>query len=317
MWTFHIFPDQASTGARQVDFLFFGLTAITAFFAVLVFVPLLFFSIKYRRGSRADRTNPPPGYVLLELSWTVIPLFISMGMFAWGAAVYFKLEEPPSDALEVNVVAKQWMWKLQHAEGKREINELHIPLGANVRLMMTSQDVIHSFYVPAFRVKQDVVPGRYTTEWFRATRLGEYHLFCAEYCGTQHSGMIGHIIVMEPAAYAQWMASGDRNVPVVAEGRELFTQLGCSGCHGENSKIHAPRLEGIYGKPVPLNGGQTVVADEKYLRDSILMPGAQIAGGYENLMPTFKDRITEEQLMQIIAYLKSLSDAPPGTVPAR
>src|SRR5581483_2652199 len=248
------------------------------------------------------------------MTWTAIPLFISFGLFTWGAMAYFDIERAPKNALRIDVVGKQWMWKLQHAEGKREIDELHVPVGQTVLLTMTSQDVIHSFYVPAFRVKQDVLPGRYTTEWFKPTRTGEYHLFCAEFCGTEHSGMIGRVVVMEPNAYEQWLTTGDVALPSVAAGQRLFTQLGCSGCHGDSSKIPAPRLEGIFGKPVPLNGGATTIADEKYIRDSILMPGAQIAAGYENLMPTFKDRITEEELMQVITYIRSLSET---NTPAR
>ncbi len=315
MWRFRLFPDQASTTARQVDLLYFGLLLISAFYVLVVFAPLFYFSIKYRRGSKANRVNPSRGSFAIEMTWTIIPTFMSLGLFAWGATVYYHMERPPADALQVQVVGKQWMWKLQHSEGKREINELHIPLGQSVRLTMTSQDVIHSFFIPAFRVKQDVVPGRYTTEWFKPTRLGEYHLFCAEFCGTKHSGMIGRVVVMEPNEYQKWLSTGDVGDPVVVAGQRLFTQLGCSGCHenpGGNNAIRAPHLEGIFGKPVPLQTGEIVTADERYIRDSILMPQAQIAAGYENLMPTFKGRISEEELLQIIEYIKSLSNALPA-----
>ena len=204
-------------------------------------------------------------------------------------------------------MAKQWMWKLQHAEGKREINELHIPLGQTVSLTMTSQDVIHSFFVPAFRVKQDVVPGRYTTEWFRATRLGEYHLFCAEYCGTKHSAMIGKVTVMRPAEYQRWLTTGDSGQSIVLEGQRLFHEKGCSGCHVGSKAVHAPPLKGVYGKQVPLASGEIVTADDQYLHDSILLPGKQISAGYENIMPSFSGHISEAEIMQIIAYLKSTS----------
>lgn len=311
MWHFRIWPDQASTGAREVDWLCIGLLVVCGFYFLIVFLPLLYFSIKYRKGSKADRSHPLNGSNLIEITWTAIPTFMSFGLFAWGAIVFFHLERPPSDALQVEVVAKQWMWKLQHAEGKREINELHIPLGQAVRLTMTSQDVIHSFYVPAFRIKQDVVPGRYTTEWFRPTKAGTYHLFCAEYCGTEHSGMIGSVVVMQPEEYARWLTTGDVGNPVVASGRQLFMGLGCSGCHEGGGTIRAPRLEGIFGHPVALSDGTTVIADERYIRDSILMPAAQIAAGYENLMPTFKGRISEEELLQVIDYIRSLSNATP------
>lgn len=318
MWHFRIWPEQASTSAREVDWLCIGLLIVTGFYFFVVFLPLVYFSIKYRRGSKASRANAIEGSNLIEITWTAIPTFMSIGLFAWGAAVYFHLERPPADALQIEVVAKQWMWKIQHAEGKREINELHIPLGQNVRLTMTSQDVIHSFFVPAFRTKQDVVPGKYVTEWFKPTRVGEYHLFCAEYCGTKHSGMVGRVVVMEPDDYQKWLTTGDVGNPIAASGRQLFTQLGCSGCHEGNGTIRAPRLEGIFGKPVPLQDGEVVTADERYIRDSILMPQAQIAAGYENLMPNFSGRISEEQLLQIIEYIKSLANTtPPPLPPAR
>ncbi len=307
---FHLFPPQASTTAQQVDWLFFALTAVSLFFVVAIFVPITFFAIKYRRGSKADRSNASFGSNLLESGWTIFPTLLGLAIFGWGAALYYHMERPPSDALEVEVVAKQWMWKLQHAEGKREINELHIPLGRNVSLTMTSQDVIHSFFIPAFRVKQDVVPGKYTTEWFKATELGEFHLFCAEYCGTQHSNMIGRVVVMEPIDYEHWLTSGESGEPMMLSGERLFHERGCSGCHAANSQFHAPLLEGVYGKPVPLSTGEMVVADDQYIRDSILLPGKQISAGYENIMPSFAGHISEEEIMQIIAYLKSIGDQP-------
>jgi cytochrome c oxidase subunit 2 len=309
---FHLFPPEASSSAQQVDWLYFGLTAMLIFFTALVFLPIIFFAIRYRRGSNADRSNPLEGSNLLEAGWTIFPLLVGLGFFSWGAILYYQIERPPSDALQVQVVAKQWMWKLQHAEGKKEINELHVPLDRDVSLTMTSQDVIHSFFVPAFRVKQDVVPGRYTTEWFHPTRLGEYHLFCAEYCGTNHSRMIGRIVVMEPAEYQQWLASGESGESIALEGRRLFRDHGCSGCHEGSKTIHAPPLEGVYGKQVPLASGEIVTADDQYLRDSILLPGKQISAGYENIMPSFTGHISEAEIMKIIAYLKATSQEPPA-----
>jgi cytochrome c oxidase subunit II len=307
---FHLFPPQASTTAEQVDRLFFALTGVTLFFCAVVFVPILFFAIKYRRGSKADRSHPWSGSLLLESGWTLLPLPIAIGLFGWGAVIYFRMERPPPNALQVQVVAKQWMWKLQHAEGKREINELHIPVGQTVALTMTSQDVIHSFYIPAFRVKQDVLPGKYTGEWFKATRPGEYHLFCAEYCGTNHSGMIGRVVVMEPLAYEKWLNSGESADTAAMAGGRLFRERGCSGCHSANSYFHAPLLEGIYRKPVTLADGTTTQADEQYLRDSILLPGKQISAGYENIMPSYAGQLTEDEIMQLIGYLKSIADQP-------
>ena len=309
---FYLFPPEASTTAQQVDWLYFGLTALLIFFTAVVFLPITFFAIRYRRGSPADRSNPASGSNLLESGWTLFPLVVSLGFFTWGAVVYYQMERPPVDALQVQVVAKQWIWELQHAEGKREIDELHVPLGRAVSLTMTSQDVIHSFFIPTFRVKQDVVPGKYTTEWFRPTRLGEYHLFCAEYCGTDHSHMIGRVVVMEPTEYQRWLTTGEAGESIALEGQRLFRERGCSGCHEGNSAIHAPRLEGIYGKQVPLASGEVVPADDQYLRDSILLPAKQISAGYENVMPSFSGHMSEAEIMEIIAYLKSLGEQEPA-----
>jgi cytochrome c oxidase subunit II len=309
---FRLFPPQASTTSHEVDALFLGLTLVSLFFVAVVFVPILFFLVKYRKGSRADRSNPRSGSLLMESGWTIGPILISLGLFSWGALVYFRMERPPSNGMEVEVVGKQWMWKLQHAEGKREINELHVPVNRTVVLNMTSQDVIHSFFVPAFRMKQDVVPGRYTNEWFKATKTGEYHLFCAEYCGTEHSRMIGRVVVMEPNEYEQWLRSGETIEPIALAGERLFRERGCSGCHTPGSRIRAPVLNGLYGKTVPLNDGKMIVADDRYLRDAILQPGREISAGYDNIMPSYAGQISEEELMQIIAYLKSVGN----TVPA-
>lgn len=310
MGHFRLFPSQASSSATQVDWLSFGLTTMTLFFCVVVFLPIIYFSVRYRRGSNADRSNPETGNNLLECGWTLFPLVISLGFFSWGAVVYYHIERPPADALQVQVVAKQWMWKLQHAEGKREIDELHVPLGRAVTLTMTSQDVIHSFFVPDFRVKQDVVPGRYTTEWFRPTRLGKYQLFCAEFCGTDHSKMIGLVVVMEPEDYQRWLTTGECGQSIALEGQRLFREKGCSGCHEGNSVVHAPPLAGVYGKQVPLSSGQIIAADDQYIRDSILLPGKELSAGYDNVMPSFTGQINEAEIMQIIAYLKSIGEQP-------
>ncbi len=308
---FHLFPPEASTSAAQVDWLFWGLTLVLLFFVTAVFLPILYFSVKYRRGSSANRSAPVSGSNLIEVSWTAFPILLSFGLFTWGAVVYYRIENPPDNALQVQVVGKQWMWKLQHAEGKKEIDELHVPLGRAVKLTLTSQDVIHSFFVPAFRVKQDVVPGRYTSEWFRATKLGEYHLFCAEYCGTDHSKMIGRVVVMKPADYQRWLTTGEPSQSIVLEGRRLFHEKGCSGCHVNSTIVHAPPLEGIFGKQVPLNSGKIVTADEAYIRDSILLPAKQISAGYPNVMPSYTGHITEAEIMQVISYLKSVGEKQP------
>jgi cytochrome c oxidase subunit 2 len=227
-------------------------------------------------------------------------------MFAWGASLYFHLSYPPANALNLYVVGKQWMWKIQHPEGRREINELHVPVGQPIKLTMTSEDVIHSFFVPAFRTKMDVVPGRYTTLWFEATKAGEYHLFCAEYCGTSHSLMIGRVVVMEPVQYQEWLSGGSSQEPLTVAGERLFQQLGCDTCHRADSRARGPVLEGLFGKSVQLQGGQTVIADEAYIRESILNPNAKLVTGYQPLMPTFQGLVSEEGILQILAYIKSL-----------
>jgi cytochrome c oxidase subunit 2 len=306
-----IFPTQGTDLARRVDMLYLGLILISTLYLAIIFCPLVYFLFKYRRGKNVNRSPVRFKTWKLELVWTVIPLFMMMGLFGWAATLYYEVERPPEKALEAVVVAKQWMWKIQHEEGKREINELHVPLGQPFKLTMTSEDVIHSFYIPAFRVKQDVVPGRYVTEWFQPTKAGTYHLFCAEFCGADHSVMSGKIIVQEPREYQAWLTTGGQSDTMVASGERLFRELGCSGCHMGSTVIRAPRLEGLYGKPVPLEGGPIVTGDDQYIRDSILLPASQIAAGYSNAMPSFQGHISEEQLLQVIAYIKSLGNARP------
>ena len=312
---FPILPEQASKVAEQTDDLYWGLICLSALVMLVVFVPIIYFLFKYRRGKPADRRPLDLPEIKMELTWTIVPAILMTGLFAWGANVYWTIQRVPPGAMEINVVGKQWMWKIQHPEGNREINELHVPLGRIVKLTLASQDVIHSFYLPEFRIKQDVVPGRYTTEWFQPTKLGTFHLFCSEYCGTDHSHMTGRVVVMDPASYQHWLAQGQPGSTLAQSGERLFRELGCSGCHMGSTVVRAPPLQGLYGKPVPLQSGEVVIADEAYLRDSILQPAKQIAGGYTNDMPSFEGRVTEEELLELIAYLKSLrpQDAPPGT----
>jgi cytochrome c oxidase subunit 2 len=317
-----LFPEQASTVAPQVDALFFFLVGVSAFFSLLIASLVIYFAIRYRRRSEDELPRPIHGSLRLELAWTVIPFAISMLMFFWGASVFLEISRPPDDALEVFVVGKQWMWKLQHMEGRREINELHVPLGRAMKLTMTSEDVIHSFFVPAFRIKADVVPGRYTTAWFEATKLGVYHLFCAEYCGTEHSRMIGRIIVMEPTDYQDWLSGRDSGIVTAAAtagvspqaaGAELFAQLGCPTCHQGRAGSLGPSLDGLFGREVQLVDGRSVTADEAYLRESILDPPAKVVAGYKPLMPTFRQQVNEEQLFQLIQHIRSLQGpASPG-----
>jgi cytochrome c oxidase subunit 2 len=245
----------------------------------------------------------------MEIVWFGVPLVIGMVMFTWGAILFYKLYDPPSGAMEVYVVGKQWMWKVQHSEGRAEINELHVPLGRPIKLTMTSEDVIHSFYVPAFRVKQDVLPGRNTSMWFEPTRVGRYHLFCAEYCGTNHSSMGGWVYVMEPVEFQQWLSEASSGPSMADQGEKLFVQYHCAGCHRGSQVVNAPRLEGVFGRPVPIQQGDEVrftLADDRYIRDSILEPKKEVVAGYQPLMPPFKDQIKEEDLFKIIAYIKSI-----------
>ncbi len=305
-WISWLFPEQASTLASKVDLLYLFMILITGAVALLVFVLVTVFAIRYRRTATNRQGANIAGSTPLELFWTASPLVIFMGMFLWGAVLYYDRSTPPTGSMDIYVVAKQWMWKLQHLEGPREINELHIPVGVPVRLVMTSQDVVHSFFVPAFRIKQDVLPGRYTTEWFQATKPGRYHLFCAEYCGNQHSHMGGWIEVMSPADYQDWLDSERLSQPMTASGAQLFSQLGCGSCHTSSGADLGPSLYNLYSRPVPLEGGGSVVADESYLRESILNPAAKIVRGYKPIMPTYQGQIGNEQLNELLEYVKSL-----------
>lgn len=300
-----LFPEQASTLAPQVDAVFFYALALSAFFSLLIACLVILFAIRFRRRSPKEIPAAIHGSMLLELGWTLIPLGLVLVLFAWGANVYFAIARPPDDALDIYVVGRQWMWKIQHPEGQREINTLHIPLGQPVKLTMTSEDVIHSFFVPAFRTKQDAVPGRYSTTWFQATKPGTYRLFCAEYCGTEHSRMVGSIVVMKPADYQTWLQESAEG-SLALQGRKLFTKLQCITCHGADAQARAPVLEGIFNTQIPLNDGRTVLADENYLRESILQPAAKIVAGYQPIMPTFQGIIKEDELIEMIAYIKSL-----------
>jgi cytochrome c oxidase subunit II len=313
-------PDSASTFSWKVDALYFYLSGVTLFFTLLISVTLIFFVIRYRRRTPYEIPRPITGSHRLETLWTVIPFIIAMTMFGWGARLYFEQYKPPQNAIEIYVVGKQWMWKLQHATGQREINELHVPIGRKIKLIMTSEDVIHDFFVPAFRTKADVVPGRYTTIWFEATKPGKYHLLCAEYCGMNHSGMIGSVYVMEPREFDNWLSGNAGNASPAAAGQQLFQTLGCASCHGANGEGgRGPTLSGIFGRDTLLEGGQKVRVDEGYVRESILNPQAKIVAGYQPIMPTFQGQVSEDQLVQLVAFIKSLSGgtaAPASTAAA-
>jgi cytochrome c oxidase subunit 2 len=298
----------ASAHAGDVDLLFTGLLLISLCITGLLFLLLLTFAIRYRAGSAADRSDRIRKTWRWEVGWTAATFVAFLVLFGWAASLYLDLYDTPREALPIYIVAKQWMWKAQHPGGQREINELHIPVNRPVRLIMASQDVIHSFFIPAFRLKHDVVPGRYQDLWFEPTKLGVFQLLCAEFCGTDHSRMSGRIVVLEAADYEQWLSHQDVTGTLAAEGARLFGDLGCGGCHGAGSAVRSPPLVGLYGKPVSLQDGTITVADERYIRDAIVLPRAQVTAGYAPVMPSFAGKIGEDDLVRLIAYIKSLAD---------
>jgi cytochrome c oxidase subunit II len=306
---FPFFPQQASEQAAQIDALYFFLLAVTGLFAALVAILVVAFAIKFHRKHPDEVGAAIHGSLALELLWTIIPLGITMVMFLWGAQVFFHMTRAPKNAMEIYVVGKQWMWKAQHMDGAREINELHVPIGRPVKLIMGSEDVIHSFFIPDFRVKADVIPGRYNTLWFTATMPGRYHIFCTQYCGTKHSNMIGWVTAMSPTDYQTWLSGGSAGGTMAEAGQKLFSDLACITCHLDSGKGRGPVLKGAYGNPVLLSNGQTVTMDDAYIRESILSPQAKIVAGFTPIMPTFQGLVTEEQLLQLIAYVKSLSES--------
>jgi cytochrome c oxidase subunit 2 len=301
-------PVTASTQAVQTDHIYYVLLAFSVVIILLVTALIVVFSIRYRRGSKAKRGALP--LIMskeFEIGWTSATLFLALFIFWWVSSSQLSALVAPKNALEIHVVAKQWMWKTQHSNGAREINELHVPIDTPVQLIMTSEDVIHSFFVPAFRMKKDVLPGRYTETWFRATKLGVFHLFCAEYCGSEHSRMIGRIVVVDKDAYARWLAAQPEGDGLAKEGEAVFRARGCSGCHSETSKVHAPNLIGLYGRKVQLSDGRTVTADEAYLRDSMLMPRRDVVAGFEPIMPSYAGILTDGEIVSLTAYIRSLS----------
>jgi cytochrome c oxidase subunit 2 len=318
---FQLLPDQASTIAPEVDALFWFICGVSIFFTLLIAVLLLVFAIRYRRVSEDHFPTPVVGSTALELTWSIIPLIISMGMFGWGVMVYFEYYRTPDNAMEVYVIGKQWMWHVQHPSGPKEINTLHVPVGTPVKLIMTSEDVIHDFSIPAFRVKRDAVPGKFTYLWFEATKTGTFHLFCVLYCGTDHSRMVGKVVVMEKFEYERWLAGEERKLEkeggaswsLAAQGGQLFQKLQCITCHHRDAGNRAPSLEGIFGQTVTLEDGRDWVADEEYLRESILFPSRKIRAGWKDIMPPYAGQVSEKELIRVVAYLKSLrhGDTPP------
>jgi len=317
--TFPLFPPSVSTYSGEVDRLFLSWSVISAFFTILIAGLILYFMVRYRRRHPEEVGESERAAMWLEIGWSVIPLIIMLAMFAWGLRVFIHIYRPPADAVEYTAIGRQWMWKVQHPGGQREINTLHVPVGQPIKVTLASEDVIHSFFIPAFRVKQDAVPGRFTSLWFSATKPGVYHLFCAEYCGTEHSRMIGSVIAMEPRDYENWLAGGTAGKSMAASGADLFqSQFACATCHraGASGRLaRGPALEGLYGSQQKLANGGTVIADDDYIRESILNPTAKIVAGWEPVMPTFQGQVTEEQLTQLIAYIRTLGPTP-GATPA-
>jgi cytochrome c oxidase subunit 2 len=308
------FPVEASNFAQNVDALFAFILITSIFFTLLVAVLVLVAALRYKRKSVDEVGSTVEGNLPMEIGWTLIPLIIAVGMFAWGAVVYVNFRTPPKDTLDIYVIGKQWMWKLQQPNGRKEINELHVPVNRNIKLIMGSEDVIHDFFVPAFRVKMDVVPGRYNTLWFRPTVPGKYHFFCSQYCGTNHAVMGGWVTVQEPAEYAAWLSGESGDVNPVSAGEKLFTSLACTTCHASNGSGRGPSLNGVFGGKVLFADGSSATADESYIRESILQPKAKLVAGFQPVMPTFQGLVTEEQIQNLTAYIKSLKQQP---VPAK
>ena len=308
---FQLFPDQASTFAGQVDALYLFLVALTGGVSILIFLAIFYFAIKYRRrpdNELAEEQEPPH---LLETMWIIVPSIIFVAIFVWGAYVYFRIARVPENALDIYATGRQWMWKFQHPSGQREINTLHVPVGRPIRITMASEDVLHSLYFPTFRTKADTLPNRYRTMWFEATKTGKFHIFCAEYCGTLHSGMIGWVHVMEPTEYQRWLAGGTEG-SLASQGEKLFQKYACNTCHTNDATGRGPVLAGLYNAQKRLADNSTVIADDNYIRESILNPQAKIAQGFQPIMPTFQGQVSEEDLIKLLAYVKSMP-APTAT----
>ncbi len=300
-----LFPEQASTNAPNVDALYFFMLAVCGGVSIAIVLLIFYFAVKYRRRTPDQLAEDAHVPVALEWAWIIIPSLFFMSFFGWGALLYFEDAKAPKDALEIACTGRQWMWKFQHPDGQREINTLHIPIGKPVKLVMVSEDVIHSMFVPAFRIHMDVIPKRYTEVWFQATKPGTYHMFCSQYCGTEHANMIGSVVALEPHEYQTWL-NGAATGSLALRGEALFNKLACNGCHTGDAEARGPYLPGLYGRNVQLTTGEVIVADENYIRESIIKPGVKIAAGYDNIMPGYDGQLTEEQIIELVAYIKHL-----------
>lgn len=307
-FNFPVAPPAASTFAKEYDAIFYTLCALTVLFSLIVGIAVVYLAIKYRAGSNVDRSRPVYEDLRLELTWTIIPLILGLVMFGFGARLFVHLRTPPKNASEIFVIGKQWMWHAMHPNGTRENNTLHVPVGRPVKITMISQDVLHAFYIPAFRTQMHTVPGRYTTLWFEATQTGEFHLFCNMYCGTQHSEMGGKVVALEPREYEEWLANGGTSSqPMTMEqsGQKIFNSVGCNNCHGGEDTLRGPSLKNIYGTKRTFSNSGPVVADEAYLRESILNPANKLTAGYGQTMSAYEGQLSEEEIINLIAYIKS------------
>ena len=300
-----LFPAEASTIAPYADALYFFLLLITVIGLVLVGALVFGFSIRYRK-SRNPVATQVEGSTLLEATWTIIPLALFMVTWIWGALLYFRIYNPPTNAMNIYVVGKQWMWKAEHEGGQHEINALHVPTGRPVQLTMISQDVFHSFSIPDFRVKREVIPGRYSTVWFQATTPGTYHIFCTQYCGTNHSAMIGQVTVLSPDDYEKWTQESTSGMSLAQNGERLFASMGCNACHSGSAAARGPNLAGVYGSKLQLTNGSEVVVNDAYLRDAILNPSQHITAGYAPIMPTYQGQVSEDGLIDLVEYIKNM-----------
>jgi cytochrome c oxidase subunit 2 len=300
-----LFPREASTIAPYADALYFFLLVITVIGLVLVGTLVFGFSIRYRQ-ERHPVAEQIEGSTLLEATWTIIPLALFLICFVWGALLYFRIYNPPTNAMNIYVVGKQWMWKAEHPGGQHEINALHVPTGRPVQLTMISQDVFHSFSIPDFRVKREVIPGRYSTVWFQATVPGTYHIFCTQYCGTNHSVMIGEVTVLSPEGYQKWTQESTSGMSLAQNGERLFASMGCNACHSGSAAARGPNLAGVYGSKLQLTNGSEVLVNDAYLRDAILNPSQHVTAGYTPIMPTYQGQISEDGLIDLVEYIKTL-----------
>jgi cytochrome c oxidase subunit 2 len=302
---FQLFPPEASRIAPQMDALLFFMVLVSLIGLTIVVLLIVSFSILYSK-KRHPVAIQVEGSTILEATWTIIPLGLFLMMFVWGALLYFRVYTPPANAMNIYIVGKQWMWKAEHPGGQHEINSLHVPVNQPVQLTLISQDVFHSFSIPAFRVKREAIPGRYTTEWFEATQIGTYHLFCTQYCGTNHSQMIGEVVVLSEEDYKKWLKDSTSGMSLAQNGERLFASLSCAACHNARPDARGPSLANVYGSQQRLTNGQTVTADDAFLRQAILNPSQHVTQGYAPIMPTYQGQISEEGIIALVEYIKQL-----------